>query len=231
MTVGPVGSNPVTSYLSAQGKKGDPFPYDPTKAKQLLSSHGWKVVPNGTSTCTNPSLCGAGVKQGQGLSFTLPYATGVNWQEAEMTQLKSNASAGRHPARPAAEAVQPGHRDRRRELQVVGSSCAWDFANWGGGWSFAPDYEPTGETLFQSGSAANSSGYTNSQNDNLINQTLTSSSLTPLYDWQDFLQTQLPEMWQPNGVYELTEIASNLHGVTPQAPTLYLTPENWYFTK
>ena len=38
-------------------------------------------------------------------------------------------------------------------------------------------------------------------------------------------------MWQPNGVYELTEIASNLHGVIPQAPTLYLTPENWYFTK
>ena len=50
-------------------------------------------MPNGTSTCTNPSLCGAGVKQGQGLSFTLPYATGINWIESEMTQLKSNASA------------------------------------------------------------------------------------------------------------------------------------------
>ena len=89
----------------------------------------------------------------------------------------------------------------------------------------------TGETLFQSVSAANSSGYTNSQNDNLINQTLTSSSLTPLYNWQDYLQTQLPEMWQPNGVYLLEEYASNLHGFTPQSPTLNITPENWYFTK
>ncbi len=230
VTVGPVPSDPAT-YLSAQGKKGDPFPYDPGKAKQLLSSHGWKVVPNGTSTCTNPGLCGAGVKQGQGLSFTLPYATGVNWQESEMTQLKSNASAAGIQL-----SLQPKPFNQVTAIGGGGcvathASCAWDFANWGAGWIFSPDYEPTGETLFQSGSAANSSGYTNSQNDNLINQTLTSSSLTPLYNWQDFLQTQVPEMWQPNGVYELSEIASNLHGVTPQAPTLNITPENWYFTK
>ncbi len=38
-------------------------------------------------------------------------------------------------------------------------------------------------------------------------------------------------MWQPNGVYELTEVASNLHGAIPQPTTLYLNPENWYFTK
>ena len=230
VTVGPVPSNPAT-YLSAQGKKGDPFPYDPGKAKQLLSSHGWKIVPNGTSTCTNPSLCGAGVKQGQGLSFTLPYATGTNWQAAEMTQLKSNASAVGIQL-----SLQPKPFNQVTAIAGGGcvathASCAWDFANWGAGWIFAPDYYPSGETLFQSGSAANSSGYTNSQNDNLIQQTLTSSSLTPLYNWQDFLQTQLPEMWQPNGVYLLEEYASNLHGFTPQAPTLNITPENWYFTK
>ncbi len=231
VTVGPVGSYPSTQYLSAQGKKGDPFPYDPGKASQLLSSHGWKVVPNGTSTCTNPSLCGAGVKQGQGLSFTLPYATGINWIDSEMTQLKSNASSLGIQL-----SLQPKPFNQVTAIGGGGcvathASCAWDFANWGGGWSFAPDYEPTGETLFQSGSAANSSGYSNSQNDNLIQQTLTSGSLTPLYNWQDFLQTQLPEIWQPNGVYLLEEYASNLHGFTPQAPTLNITPENWYFTK
>ncbi len=166
-TVGPVPSNPAT-YLSAQGKKGDPFPYDPGKAKQLLSSHGWKVVPNGTTTCTNPSLCGAGVKQGQGLSFTLPYATGINWIDSEMTQLKSNASQVGIQL-----SLQPKPFNQVTAIGgggcvVTKSSCAWDFVNWGGGWAFAPDYEPTGETLFQSGSAANSSGYTNSQNDNLI---------------------------------------------------------------
>ena len=230
-TVGPVASYPSTPYLSAQGTRGDPFPYNVAKAKQLLSSHGWEVVPNGISTCQNPSLCGNGVTRGQAASFTLPYATGTAGIDAAMTQLKSDAlRAG------IVLNLQPKSFDQVTAIGggncvVTRSSCAWDFAYWGGGWAFTPDYEPTGETLFTSGSAANSSGYTDSQNDNLINRSLTGSSLQPLYQWQDYLQTQLPEMWQPNGVYELTEVASNLHGVIPQSPTLYINPETWYFTK
>ena len=53
-TVGPVGTYPATSYLSALGQQGDPFPYNPTKAKELLTSHGWNVVPNGITTCAGP---------------------------------------------------------------------------------------------------------------------------------------------------------------------------------
>src|SRR5215470_19873326 len=65
-TPGPVGNTPVTHYLSPQLKAGSPFNYDPAKAKSLLSSHGWKISPNGVSTCTDPALCGKGVKSGQG---------------------------------------------------------------------------------------------------------------------------------------------------------------------
>src|SRR5262249_55284015 len=68
-TPGPVGNTPVTPYLSPQLKAGSPFAYDPGKAKSLLSSHGWKVTPNGVSTCTDPAKCGPGVKQGQALQF------------------------------------------------------------------------------------------------------------------------------------------------------------------
>src|SRR6202034_3647159 len=81
-----------TQYLSPTGHQGDPFPYNPAKAKELLTSHGWHVVSNGVTTCTNPSLCGAGVRQGQQLAFNLPYATGTDWIAQEMTQLQSNAS-------------------------------------------------------------------------------------------------------------------------------------------
>jgi peptide/nickel transport system substrate-binding protein len=230
-TVGPVGSYPSTQYLSATGKQGDPFPYNPTMAKQLLSSHGWKVVPNGATTCTNPGLCGAGVKQGQSLTFNLPYATGTDWIASEMTQLQSNASQLGIKLNLEPKPFNQVTAVAAGNCVVAHISCNWDMGNWGGGWTFVPDYDPTGETLFLSGSGANSGGYSDAKNDSLINQTLTASSLSPLYTWQDYLAKQLPVIWQPNGAYQLTEIINSLRGVTPQSTTLGINPENWYFVK
>jgi peptide/nickel transport system substrate-binding protein len=231
LTQGPVGNTPVTPYLSPQQKGGPIFPYNPSKAKTLLSSHGWKVTPNGVSTCTNPSLCGPGVKQGQGLQFNLPYATGTQWITQEMQQLQSNASLVGIKIN-----LQPKPFNQVTALaagncKVAKIPCNWDLANWGGGWSFAPDYAPTGETLFMCGAIANSGGYCSKTNDNYITQTLTSNNPQAMYTWQNYLAQQLPVMFQPNGVYSLTEIVNNLKGVTPQSPTLTLNPENWYFVK
>jgi peptide/nickel transport system substrate-binding protein len=234
-TVGPVGTAPVTSFLSPTGKQGDPWPYNPTKAKQLLTSHGWTVVANGTTTCTAPGTasteCGSGIKKGQALSFTLPYATGINWIAQEMAQLQSNASQIGIKL-----SLDPRPFDQVTAIAagncvVAHISCDWDMGNWGGGWTFVPDYYPSGETLFFSGSGANSGGYTNAQNDSLINATLTSTSVQSLYNWQDYLAQQIPVIWQPNGVYQLTEVANNLRGVIPQSTTLNINPEDWYFVK
>jgi hypothetical protein len=41
----------------------------------------------------------------------------------------------------------------------------------------------------------------------------------------------VPVIWQPNGVYQLSEINNKLRGVVPQSTTLNLNPENWYFVK
>jgi peptide/nickel transport system substrate-binding protein len=230
-TVGPVGTYPATPYLSAQGKQGDPFPYNPQKARELLSSHGWNVVPNGVTTCQNPGLCGPGISKGHQLVFNLPYATGVNWIDSEMTQLQSNASLVGIKLN-----LEPKPFDQVTAIGapncvVAHTSCNWDMANWGGGWSFVPDYFPSGETLFESGSGANSGGYSNAENDDLINQTLLSSSMTAMDTWQNYLSTQVPFVWQPNGAYELTEVSDSLRGVLPQSTTGNLNPENWYFVQ
>jgi peptide/nickel transport system substrate-binding protein len=231
VTVGPVGSAPATQWLSRQGKSGNPFPFDPGKAKSLLTSHGWKVVPQGISTCINPSRCGPGIKKGQGLSFNLPYATGLSWIVSEMTQLQSNAASigiklNLQP-KPFAQVISTAGGN----CVVVKLPCNWDMADWGGGWSFSPDFAPTGEQLFLSGVVANSGGYSNPTDDALIDKTLTSSNLQYMYTWQNYLSKQLPVIWQPNADFQLTEVVDNLKGVTPQSTTLSINPENWYFTK
>ncbi|MFI5064488.1 MAG: ABC transporter substrate-binding protein [Streptosporangiales bacterium] len=230
-TVGPVPNTPKTQFLSPSAPTGDPFPFNESKAKSLLTSNGWKVVPNGVSTCTDPAKCGAGVKSGQGLSFNFPFSNGVAWTTSEMDQLQSNAAAVGIKLNLEPKPFNQVIALAGGNCVVTKSSCNWDFANWGGGWNFAPDYQPTGEELFMCGVPANSGGYCNKQNDSLINDTLTTSSMTAMYNWQNFLGPQLPMEWQPNGVYELTEIKNTLRGVTPQPPTLGITPENWYFVK
>ena len=231
LTVGPVAATPVTQFLSGTGKAGDPYPYNPGKAKSLLAGNGWNVVPNGVTTCTDPAKCGPGITKGTGLSFTLPYATGISWINSEMTQLQSNAATIGIKLNLKPEPFDQVTALAAGNCKVAKIPCNWDMANWGGGWSFAPDYLPTGEELFQSGAVANSGGYTDAQNDSLIAKTLTSNNVQDMYTWQDYLAPKLPMMWQPNGAYALTEIASNLRGATPQSPTLSINPENWYFTK
>jgi peptide/nickel transport system substrate-binding protein len=229
-TVGPVGNQPVNQFLSPKGRQGDPFPFSIAKAKALLASNGWTVAPGGSTTCTDPAKCGPGIAKGKTLSFNFVYATGLSWMASEMTELQSNAA-------------QVGIRlnlEPKPFLQVLESnlancvvgklSCAWDMANYGG-LTFSPDYLPTGEIYFKTGTASNPGGYSNPKNDAMIEQTLMSPNLSYMYAWQDYLSTQLPMEWQPDPASQLTEVATNLMGALPQSPTLSITPENWYFVK
>ena len=230
-TVGPVAATPATKFLSAKGRQGDPYPFNPTKAKSLLTSHGWNVVPNGTTTCTDPAKCGPGITAGSTLSFGYLYESGVGWVQSAVTELQSNAAAlgiklNLEP-KPFAQVISVAGGN----CVVIKAPCNWDMANWGFGWSFSPDYLPTGDQLFLCSAVANSGGYCNSTNDAMINQTLTNDSLSLFYNWQNYLAQQLPVEYAPQAAFTLTEVSNNLRGYLPQSPTLSLTPENWYFVK
>jgi peptide/nickel transport system substrate-binding protein len=235
LTVGPVAATPATKWLSSTGRAGDPYPYNPTKAKQLLTSHGWKVTPGGTSTCAKPGTaageCGAGVTAGSGLDFSFLYLSGTAWVQSEMTQLQSNSSSIGIKLNLVPKTLGDILSEVGGNCVVVKAPCNWDMANWGFGWSFSPDYLPTGDQLFQCGAVANSGGYCDKTNDSLIAQTLTNDNLSLFYKWQNYLAPQLPVIYQPNAAYTLTEVSNSLKGYFPQSPTLSITPEDWYFVK
>lgn len=232
-TYGPVPVLPTNPFVSGYAKH-NPYPYDPTRAISTLKTHGWTVTPNGTTTCTSPgsgpTQCGPGISAGAKMVFNLQYASGNSATSQIMQNLKSDFS----------KAGIVINLSQAPFNTVIGNAiactpsqaaCKWQMENWGGGWVYSPDYYPTGGELFATGAGSNSGSYSDPTNDHNIQLTHTDSSSSALDTYQNYLAQQLPVIWQPNPDYSLTEIANNLHGVTPQNPLLALTPENWYFTK
>jgi len=209
----------------ANGNQG-PYPFSPANAKSLLTSHGWTET-GGVMTCTDPAECGAGIKQGQQLAFTIFYATGL----AEVDNMVANYKSD------AAQAGIKVNISGGTFNAVVGDStpckpgpkCTWD-ALWWGGWGYnGPGFEPTGEPLFQTGAGSNSGSYSDPKMDQLINATHTSNSLAVFHDYATYTAQQVPSIWTPNN-YRVYAVNAKLHGVTFN-PLYTFLPEYWYWTK
>jgi peptide/nickel transport system substrate-binding protein len=228
---GPVPVIPANPYIDAYEAKG-PWPYSPAQAARLLSSHGWAVKHGGVTTCTSPGSgagrCGAGIAAGTPLSFSLQYATGVVWVGEEMQALKSSfAQAGiqisltEEPFDSLISLLTPCTKTQ--------ASCSWQMLDYGGGWTYGVDPYPTGDQLFATGSGSNSSNYSDPEADKLIAATVHGPGT--LTAFENYMADQIPVLWLPQPVYQISEISNNLHGTMPQSPIESLTPENWYLTK
>jgi peptide/nickel transport system substrate-binding protein len=185
------------------------------------------------STCVRAgsaqNQCGKGVHPGSKLNFTLYYATGQAWLESAMLQLKSNASQVGIYIR----LIPRTFNGVLAEVEGAGcpaAGCPWELADWGFGWSYVPDYLPTGDELFQTDSFGNLGKYSDTYNDALIKQTLANSELNLMYKWQDYLTKQLPVVFQPAAPHALVESVKNLH-IGTLSPTLAINPEEWYYLR
>ena len=228
---GPVPVVPSNPYVSSYEAKG-PWPFSPKTAVKLLSSHGWTVKPNGVSTCakagTGPSDCGAGIPAGTGLSFSLKYGSGAVVVSQEMQALKSQFSEAGIQVN-LTSAPFDSIISLLTPCKPSQSNCSWQMLNYGGGWTYGVDPYPTGDQLFATGSGSNSSNYSSAQADKIIAATVHGSASLTTYE--NFMANQIPVLWMPQPVYQISEVSTKLHGTLPQSPIESLTPENWYFTK
>ncbi len=232
-TYGPVPVYPPTDLATSQ-ESSNPYPYSPSNAKSLLGSHGWKVVPNGVTTCVRPGTksdeCGAGIPKGAALSFNYLYYNGDASFDSQVKELSVTwARAGiRLQLEPEAfdalisTAATPC---------VARKACPWDIANWGNGWWYTPDFYPTGEEIFATGAGSNFGQYSDPKADELIKATDSSSSLSALHSYENYLAVQVPDIWQPETALALNEVAKNVCGFVPENPLFTWVAEDWYFCK
>jgi peptide/nickel transport system substrate-binding protein len=230
LNYGPVPSQPKNPYSDAYETKG-PWPFDPKTAVKLLADNGWKVAPNGTSTCIKPGTgqgqCGAGIKAGTPLSFTLKFGSGAVVTSQEMQALKSQFSQAGIQIN-LSSAPFDAIISLLAPCKSTQASCSWQMLNYGGGWTYGVDPYPTGDQLFATGSGSNASNYSDPKTDQLVSQTIHSTAT--LAQYEDYLAQQVPVLWMPQPVNQISEISSKLHGVLPQSPIGGLTPEDWYLT-
>jgi peptide/nickel transport system substrate-binding protein len=230
-TYGPVPVLPKNNLVDSF-EQSNPYPYNPSHAKSLLTSHGWKVVPNGIDTCqkpgTGPSDCGADIPKGAQLNFTMAYASGTEWQQQVMTVEQSAWNSIGIKTALVSNTFSTVIQDYAGPC-VAGSPCTVEEGWWGGGWVYAPDYYPSGETLFQTNAGSNAGNYTDAKADTLIAATDTTN--TSLDDYQNYIAKQLPVIWQPNSDFELSEVRNTIRGIAPQNPFGNLFPEYWYYVK
>ncbi len=233
-TYSPVPAAPPNPY-SDQEARTDPYPFSVKDAERLLRAHGWKVRPNGTTSCARPGTgrgnCGADIGAGKQLRFTLMYPSGMSSTDGAMVDLQSVArEVGiRITLRPVTTATITAEIEPCRARSAA---CSWQLGQYGTAWVFAPDHYPTGEEIFQTGALGNVGNYSDPAIDRLIAATTTTPAAgarRALDAYADAVREQLPDFWQPSPGTMMT-FQSNLAGATPNAYG-YLSPEEWYFTR
>jgi peptide/nickel transport system substrate-binding protein len=224
-TTGPVPPEPVNAFEPAVEKENNgagAYPFDISKAKSVLESHGWKLV-GGVMTCETPAKCGAGIKAGTQAKFTMDYTSGSTALAGQVDTYKSDASEAGISISLQAESFST--------LLGVGVSTntTWQMIDLSG-WAYdGPGYLPTGEPLFQTGAPSNSGSYSDPTMDSLILKIQDDSSMSLFHQYATFTADQLPFIWVPQ-IYFIQAIKSNLKGVTFD-PLYTFLPEYWYFTK
>jgi peptide/nickel transport system substrate-binding protein len=229
-TYGPVPVLPHNDLVDSF-EQSNPYPYNTSHAKSLLTSHGWKEE-NGIDTCVKAGSakgeCGASIPKGAQLNFTMVYASGIQWQQ-QIMQVEQSAwnSIG---IKTALESnTFPTVIQNYAAPCQSGSPCTTEEGWWGGGWEYSPDYYPSGETLFFTNAGSNAGNYSNAKSDSLISAT--TNTETSLHSYEDYLAKQIPVIWEPNADYELSEVKNTIRGVAPQNPFANLFPEYWYYVK
>ncbi len=232
LAYGPIPSVPTSPYTPADALK-NPFPYSVSTAASLLKSHGWNVVPGGTSTCakpgTGPGECGAGIPAGTKLAFNVLYANDPVIFGEQLTAWASDAK--KVGIKITLESGTFNHViDVADDPGSPKTINQWAVAVYGG---FVDAYYPTTLGIFSTGGSFNGGFYSSPQADKLINASVTSNNTAAVKAEASYLTLEQPSLFQPN--YDFIAVWKDNVSGQPAAiegmTQYFLNTELMYLTK
>ncbi|MER5936246.1 peptide ABC transporter substrate-binding protein [Streptomyces sp. NPDC001928] len=227
---GPVPQGQASDFVS-QAQKDNPYPFSTTAARELLTGHGW-TEQGGVMTCTDAgsgaAQCGEGVAEGTQFEMQVLSQSGSTVTDNMMSAIQSSlAKTGiRFSIRTApVNSVLA----QTPQCEADQSLCKWQLSYFGtaGSWYF-PAF-PTGDSLFQTGGGSNFGNYSNPAVDKLISASTTSSSTKAVQDYSAALAKDLPVIWLPEPVYQISVVRSGLGGFS-QDSLANFHPAQWKWT-
>jgi peptide/nickel transport system substrate-binding protein len=222
---------PKTDYATTYATD-NPYSYDPKAARNLLTDHGWKVVPGGLSTCADAGAganqCGAGISKGAALSLNIIYPTGALYYTEEMEAMQSSFRTEGIQLQLKSAPYNTVLTDVYSCDPATGSGCEYPLGYIGSPyWIYFPVYFPSGDAILLD------SDLIYSGNPAFVQQAvrLVSASHQPglvgLHEYENYVAKELPMLWVPNTDWQISVISKKLKGITAQDVGLNIYPEDW----
>ncbi|MDI3404198.1 peptide ABC transporter substrate-binding protein [Streptomyces cavernicola] len=227
---GPVPQGQKSDFLSPEQAK-NPYPFSTSAARSLLTEHGW-TEKGGVMTCTKPgdgpSECGAGVDKGTKFQMQVLSQSGSTVTDNMMSAIQSSlAKTGiKFDIKTAPVNSVLSQTPQCTAKQDI---CKWQLSYFGtaGSWYFSAF--PTGDSLFQTKGGSNFGNYSNPSVDKLISRSTTSSSNAPIREYSAALAEDLPVVWLPEPVYQVSVVKEGLGGFS-QDSLANFHPAQWKWT-
>ncbi len=233
---GPLPTLPRTPF-TPEDAGVNPYPYSIPAAKHLLSSHGWKVVAGGQTTCakagTGQGECGAGIPAGTPLKFTL-YSTPAG----ETVSIPLESDAFTSAAKGAGVQIEQGSKTFNFQIENFNNTNPgarqytnlWGMANWG---EYGTSPYPSEQIYFKTDGSSNMEGYSDPTADRMIDAAIYGKQSSAATRLADYLAKDVPVLFLPCA--DVIDAVSDKVGGTSDS-FLAMTqdifyPQYWYLKK
>ena len=229
---GPAPGIPYSPFSPSDATK-DPYPFSVSTAADILKSHGWHVVPNGTTTCVKPGTaqneCGPNIPKGTKMDWNLFYA---NQPPVTGTIDEVFASTAKQIGINLTLSAKTFNYliSDLNDVSSPKNDNDWAMSDFGG---FTGYIYPTTNEIFNTTGSFNAGGFNNSLVNQAINNSIYSLNSNAVKAEDDLVSHEQPGLFQPEPdyIYAWKSDISGIPAGFEEASQEQYAPEEWWYVK